>query len=362
MAANSFGTIFKITTWGESHGKGIGVVIDGCPAGIEIDESHINLALCKRAPGKTPFTSPRKEKDEAEIWSGVYKGKTTGAPISIIIANKDVDSSKYESIKDIYRPGHANYTFLQKYGIFDERGGGRASARETAARVAAGTVASQLLKHYEIETLAFLSKVGPLELVSESSFDDLKTNRDKSVIFCPDLDLSKKIEEYLFSIMQQGDSIGGAVQFTTKSLPVSLGDPVYEKLQAKLASGFFSIPGCKAFEMGKGVACSDMRGFNHNDRFECQKGRVQLSTNNSGGVLGGISNGMPLRGQVHFKPASSIKIDQPSVTIDNKPAIFSLPQGSRHDPCVAIRAVFVVEAMLNLVLADLILFNRSSKI
>lgn len=336
MASNSFGNIFKITTWGESHGKAIGVVIDGCPAGLKISENDINLALEKRAPGKSKFTSPRKEPDIAEIYSGTFEGETTGAPISIIIKNKDSDSSKYEPIKDLLRPGHANYTYLEKYGVFDYKGGGRASARETACRVAAGAVAQKILDQYKINISADLYSVGGI-VDKESQ------------------------EKLIIKLKEQGDSVGGIVEFVIENSPVGLGDPIYEKLEANLAKAMMSMPASKGFEIGSGFKASDMKGSEHNDLFIDKKYNV-TSSNNSGGILGGISNGMNIFGRVAFKPTSSITKSQDTVDINGNKKIFKLPEGSRHDPCVAIRAVPVVKAMCQLVIADALLMNFKVKI
>ncbi|MBS0615568.1 MAG: chorismate synthase [Verrucomicrobia bacterium] len=326
MASNSFGSLFCITTWGESHGKAIGVVIDGCPAGLPLTEADIQAELDLRSPGKTPYTSPRKEPDTAHIYSGVFEGLTTGTPISIIINNQDVDSSSYQ--KDILRPGHAGYTYLEKYGIFDYRGSGRASARETACRVAAGAIAKKLLKHFDIICTARL--ITPMEKI--------------------------------IAAKEAGDSIGGLVEFTALGLPAGLGDPIYEKLEAKLASAMLSIPASKAFEIGEGFACADMHGSEHNDLFENRNGKITTQTNHAGGTLGGISTGMPLVGRVAFKPASSIPQSQPTITTHGESIEFKPSPSARHDPCVAIRAVPVVEAMLALVLADALLMQRAAQL
>lgn len=359
MASNSFGKLFKIMTWGESHGKAIGVVIDGCPAGIELDETEINAALALRAPGRSPFTSPRAEGDHAEILSGVFEGKTTGAPISIIIPNQDADPSKYTPIKDLLRPGHANYTYLQKYGIFDYRGGGRASARETACRVAAGAVAVKLLQHEGIQLTAYLKQIGNLEaIVKESNLDLLKQMTYSSPLFCPCPQTTEKMIRLLEKAKEEGDSYGGVVEFIATSLPAGLGDPVYEKLEANLACALMSIPATKGFEIGSGFQAAAMCGSEHNDAFIQENASVATRTNHAGGTLGGISNGMPLIGRTVFKPTSSIKKPQNTLTIAGEQAEFLLPPGSRHDPCLAIRAVPIVEAMVSLVLADAILLNR----
>ena len=335
MASNRFGNVFTITTWGESHGKAIGVVIDGCPAGLFISDEEINRALAERAPGKSALTSPRQEPDTAEILSGVYEGQTTGAPISILIPNRDADSSKYDSLKNIYRPGHANFTYLEKYGLYDHRGGGRASARETACRVAAGAVAFKLLENYGVVIEAKLVQVGE--------------------VCDPDL-----FEKTILEAREKGDSIGGIVEFSIQEAPPGLGDPVYEKFEAMLAAAMLSIPATKGFEIGRGFGAASMCGSQHNDPFESIGGKVRTATNNSGGTLGGITTGMPVIGKVAFKPASSIAIEQKTVTQNGCEAKMTLPAGSRHDPCVAIRGAPVVKAMAALVVADSLLMNRSA--
>ncbi len=337
MAGNHFGTIFQIITWGESHGKAVGVVIDGCPSGIEISEDEINAELTKRAPGRHPYTSSRKEPDRAEIYSGLFEGKTTGTPISIIIPNQDVDSTPYASLKKILRPGHANYTYLEKYGIFDYRGGGRASARETACRVAAGAVAKKLLKTFEIVSHATLKEIG----------GETETS---------------KMEKLLKKIKEEGDSIGGVIEVVVPKLPVGLGEPIYQKMEAMLASAMLSLPATKGFEMGVGFGASQMRGSEHNDCFINENGTIRTKTNRAGGVLGGLTSGMPLLFRVAFKPTSTFRKSQQTLTLKGKPVDFTLPDNARHDPCVAIREVPVVEAMAALVLADAVLLHRSSRV
>lgn len=359
MASNSFGTIFRITTWGESHGKAIGVVIDGCPAGLEIAEDELNAALALRAPGRNPYTSPRAETDGAEILSGVFEGKTTGAPISIIIPNKDVDSSKYEPIKELLRPGHANYTYLEKYGIFDYRGGGRSSARETACRVAAGAIAKKLLAHMDIQLTAYIKKIGTIEATIEvDDVEHVRAATYQSAIFCPDPDASLAMAAALEKAKAEGDSLGGMVEFVILSVPPGVGDPLYEKLEANLAYAMMGLPATKGFEMGAGFESVAMSGSKHNDCFINDAMQVKTRTNHAGGTLGGISTGMPIVGRVAFKPTSSIMKPQETLTTKGKQATIELPSGSRHDPCVAIRAVPVVEAMAALVLVDAILLSR----
>lgn len=361
MASNSLGTIFKITTWGESHGKAIGVVIDGCPAGLALDESDINAALSLRAPGKSPYTSPRKEPDQAEILSGVFQGLTTGTPISILIPNQDSDPAHYESIKDFLRPGHANYAYLEKYGVFDHRGGGRASARETACRVAAGAVAKKLLAHSGIHVVAYLKQMANV-IATIDQHINLQAATYGSPVFCPDAQAANAMMALLEETKADGDSLGGIVEFIASSIPAGLGDPIYEKLEAKLAHAMLSLPATKGFELGSGFQAAELRGSVHNDIFANIEGKVQTHTNYAGGTLGGISTGMPLFGRVAFKPASSIRKTQQTLTTDGETAAFLLPEGARHDPCVAVRAVPVVEAMVALILADAILLQRCARL
>jgi len=364
MASNSFGNLFRITTFGESHGPAIGVVIDGCPAGLGLTEQDIDSELARRRPGQTPYTSPRTESDTVEILSGIFEGKTTGAPLTLLIRNKDADSSQYEEIKDLYRPGHANFTYLKKYGIFDYRGGGRASARETAARVAAGAVAKKLLHHFEITCVAFVAEIGgiALENFDFSDLDTLRAKTNASPIFCPEPQAEKKILAKLSQIKEEGDSLGGILACVAH-LQAGLGDPVYCKLEAMLASAMLSLPATKGFEIGSGFEAARMKGSEHNDGFEIDDhGNVHTATNFAGGTLGGISTGSPLFFRVAFKPTSSIRKTSQTVTLKGEKTTFQLPKSSRHDPCVAIRAVPIIESMTALVLADALLMTRSSKL
>lgn len=363
MASNSFGTIFKITTWGESHGKAIGVVIDGCPAGLEIEESEINEALALRAPGRNPYTSPRKEEDRAEILSGVFEGHTTGAPISLLIPNRESDSSKYEPIKEKLRPGHANFTYLEKYGIFDYRGGGRSSARETACRVAAGAIARKLLRKGGIAIAAYLRQMGEVEAtLKEENLELIRSLTYQNAVYCPDEEAAAQMMALIEKAKLAGDSLGGIIEFIAAPVPAGLGDPMYEKLEAKLAYAMMSLPATKGFEIGSGFQAAAMSGSQHNDLFVRENEKVKTRTNYAGGTLGGISTGMPIVGRIAFKPTSSIMKPQETLTTSKEKAIFQLPEGSRHDPCVAIRAVPIVEAMAALVLADALLLNRCSRI
>jgi chorismate synthase len=356
MAFNSFGSLFRITTWGESHGKGIGVIIDGCPAGVELNEAIVKQALDRRAPGNSPYTSPRKETDTPAILSGVYEGKTTGAPISIFIENSNADSSKYDGIKDLMRPGHANFTYLQKYGVFDYRGGGRSSARETAGRVAAGAVARQFLSRFAVKVTAYLSAAGGADF-ADTPLDTeyLKT----SALFAANHSAEEAFIKEIEAAKLENDSVGGIVSFIIENVPAGLGEPVYGKLPAMLAAAMMSIPAAKGFEFGEGFRAAAMRGSAHNDGFVSYNGIIKPSSNHAGGTLGGISTGEPIYGRVAFKPTSSIKLPQNTVDTDGNAAEFKLPEGSRHDPIVAVRAVPVVEAMCMLVIADAFLLNIS---
>ena len=337
-------------------------MIDGCPAGLEIAEEEINEELGLRRPGTTPFVSARKEEDKAEILSGVFEGKTTGAPLSIILFNKDAQSSTYEPLKDILRPGHAHFTYLEKYGVFDYRGGGRASARETACRVAAGAVARKFLKVYQIEVCAYVKQIGDISAEAIPA-TELREKTRQSPLFCPDHAAGALMMQKLQEVQAEGDSLGGIVEAVVFSLPIGLGDPVYEKLEANLACALLSLPASKGVEIGAGFKAATMKGSLHNDSFtQGPDGTVMTKTNHAGGTLGGISTGMPLVVRVAFKPASSIAKPQETLTVEGKPCTLSMPHTSRHDPCVAIRASVVVEAMCALVIADALLLNRCAKL
>ncbi|MCC6127675.1 MAG: chorismate synthase, partial [Chlamydiae bacterium] len=364
MASNYFGQIFRITTFGESHGPAIGVVIDGCPAGLFLSKQDIESELFWRRAGKNSYVSPRTETDQIEILSGLFEGQTTGSPIAILIRNCDVKSESYEAIKNLYRPGHANFTYLEKYGIFDYRGGGRASARETAARVAAGAVAKKLLKEFQIECVAFLSQIGDtsIQTPDSSNLSALRDQIHQSPIFCPDPLLEPTLLNKITQIQEEKDSLGGIVACLATSIP-NLGDPVYSKLEALLAFAMLSIPASKGFEIGQGFASARLKGSEHNDSFiQTDQGSIRPATNLAGGTLGGISTGEPLFFRVAFKPTSSIKKTQQTTDLQGNAAHFRLPETARHDPCVAIRAVPIVEAMTALVLVDALLMNRVSRL
>ncbi|ADH17141.1 chorismate synthase [Chlamydia trachomatis E/C599] len=355
---NQYGSIFSITTWGESHGPAIGVVIDGCPAGLSLSPEDFLPAMARRRPGQL-HTSPRQEPDLVTILSGVYQNKTTGTPISLLIENKDVSSSSYEQLQHCYRPGHAQFAYEGKYGFADNRGGGRASARETASRVAAGVIAKKILLSQGIETLAFLSGFGTLE---SKNYPKLSDSLIQQVHTSPFYTLLPQEEIQNLLLLNPDDSFGGVVSFITSPLPIGLGEPVFGKLPALLAAGMMSIPAAKGFEIGAGFSSSQMTGSAYLDAFISDESGVSLQSNRCGGALGGISIGQPLEGRVAFKPTSSIKKPCSSVLKDGTPIAYCTPNQGRHDPCVAIRAVAVVEAMLDLTLVDLLLQHRCTQL
>lgn len=359
MSSNSFGDLFRITTWGESHGKAIGVVIDGCPPNIEISEEEINEELRRRRPGKNLFTSPRKEDDSAKILSGTFNNLTTAAPISIIIENKDCASASYDEIKELYRPSHANFTYLQKYGIFDHRGGGRASARETAARVASGAIAKKILKAHGIEVLAFVNSIGNIDINLDKSlsFEEIKNLKEQSSIFCPDLLAEKQMLIFLKKIKEEKDSIGSSVKLISKNLPSGLGDPIFEKLSCNLAKAFLSIPACVGMEIGQGFKSSRQKGSENNDQFEMKEGKVSLKTNNCGGILAGISTGSSLDITVGFKPTPTIERPQETLSLSGEKKILEM-KNFRHDICLGIRGCAVVESMAAIVLVNALLHQK----
>lgn len=367
MASNSFGEILKITSFGESHGPAMGLVIDGCPAGLEISEYDFISALEMRGGGKSSYVTARKEADTPRILSGVFGGKTTGAPIALLFDNGDTKSEHYEPIKDKLRPGHANFTYMEKYGVFDWRGGGRSSARETVCRVAAGVIAEKILAAEGIDVFSYLKKAEGKGMeespyISEEGLKPWKKRREESSVFCPEPLGEALIKQAVKQAQEEGDSIGGVVETIVYPIPPGLGEPVYQKVEARLAFAMLSIPASKGFEIGAGFLAASMRGSAHNDSFILREDRIETETNNAGGTLGGISTGMPLVFRVAFKPTSSIKKEMKTMTLDARETVMKYPEGSRHDPCVAIRAVSVVEAMTKVVLADFLLMSRSSRI
>ncbi|KAA2217010.1 chorismate synthase [Maribacter flavus] len=354
MAGNSFGNIFRVTTFGESHGRAIGGVLDGCPAGIPLDLELIQKDLDRRKPGQSAIVTQRKEPDEVEIYSGIFEGRTTGTPIGFAIHNTNQKSKDYGHIKDSYRPSHADYVYDQKYGFRDYRGGGRSSARETASRVVAGAIAKQFLKGIEIN--AFVSQVGTLKMEKSYLELDLKTAED-NIVRCPDQEMAVKMEEYIKAIKKDGDTIGGVITCVAKNVPVGLGEPVFDKLHAELGKAMLSINAVKGFEYGSGFEGVTMKGSKHNDPFNTDG---STKTNHSGGVQGGISNGMDIFFNVAFKPVATVI--QGYETIDKEGNIVQTQGKGRHDPCVVPRAVPIVEAMTALVLADYMLLSRVNKI
>ena len=354
MAGNSFGNLFRVTTFGESHGRAIGGVLDGCPAGIPLDLELIQKDLDRRKPGQSAIVTQRKEPDEVEIYSGVFEGRTTGTPIGFAIHNTNQKSKDYGHIKDSYRPSHADYVYDQKYGFRDYRGGGRSSARETASRVVAGAIAKQFLKGIEIN--AFVSQVGTLKMEKSYLELDLETAED-NIVRCPDQEMAVKMEEYIKAIKKDGDTIGGVITCVAKNVPVGLGEPVFDKLHAELGKAMLSINAVKGFEYGSGFEGVTMKGSDHNDPFNTDG---STKTNHSGGVQGGISNGMDIYFKVAFKPVATVI--QGYETIDKEGNLVQTQGKGRHDPCVVPRAVPIVEAMTALVLADYMLLSRVNKI
>lgn len=359
MAAGStIGTIFKITTWGESHGKAIGVVVDGCPAGLSLDEEDIQIYLDRRKPGQSKFTTPRKEEDKVEILSGVFEGKTTGAPISMLIPNKNQRSKDYGEIASIYRPGHADYTFDEKYGFRDYRGGGRSSARETAARVAGGAVAMKVLKELGIDLFAYTKSIGMITCTDGAVDREFML---ENPLYMPDPKAAKAAEAFLNEMMEEKDSVGGVIECQIHGMPTGVGDPVFQKLSARLAEAVASIGAVKGFEIGEGFFASSMKGSQHNDPFYAEEdGSCKKASNHAGGILGGISDGSPIVFRAAFKPTPSI--GQPQKTVNQKGENVETVIKGRHDPIVVPRAVVVVEAMAAITVLDLLFCSMTSRL
>jgi chorismate synthase len=358
MAGNSFGQLFKITTFGESHGGAVGVVIDGCPPGIEITTEEIQAELDRRRPGQSKITTPRKEADTINILSGYFEGKTTGTPILMMALNEDVKSEDYDHLKDLYRPSHADYTYEEKYGTRDWRGSGRASARETLARVAAGAIAQKYLKQkLGVEILSYVDQVGDIK--AEVDFNEVKPHSiEANIIRCPDQKAAEKMIELVESVRKDGDSIGGIIQGVIKNVPTGLGEPVFDKISADLGKAMLSINAVKGFDIGLGFRSVGMRGSEHNDAFYKDKnGTIRTKTNNAGGTIGGISSGETIHFRVVFKPVSTIKKEQDTVKKGGEAT--KLEASGRHDPCVLPRAVPIVDAMSALVIMDHFLRNRA---
>lgn len=359
--SSTYGTLFKIATFGESHGAAIGVIIDGCPAGLDVDTAFIQSELDRRKPGQSRITTQRREKDEFQVLSGIFEGKTEGTPISLVIWNEDQRSKDYSHISQQFRPSHADYTYQQKYGVRDYRGGGRSSARETAARVAAGALAKLLLKQQGVTVQAYVSQVGKLKL--ETPYQQLELAKaEENAVRCPDPELAQQMFDYIDETRKQGDSVGGVVSCVVTGAPAGWGEPVFDKLHAELGKAMLSINAVKGFEYGSGFAGTELHGSEHNDQFYVDEGtgRVRTTTNHSGGIQGGISNGEDIYFRVAFKPVATIMQDQESVDVNGNPVVVS--GKGRHDPCVVPRAVPIVEAMAALVLADFYLRNKAAKV
>lgn len=356
MAGSIYGRLFQISTWGESHGKGIGVVIDGCPAGLSLSEEDIQVYLDRRKPGQSQFTTGRKESDMAQIWSGVFEGRTTGTPISILVQNQDQRSRDYGNIMNTYRPGHADYTFDEKYGFRDYRGGGRSSGRETTARVAAGAVAAKILKELGIEVHAYTKAIGPISVPeNEYHLEEIFQNP----IYMPSNAYAQKASAYLEECIKNQDSSGGIIECVVTGMPVGIGDTVFEKLDANLAKAMLSIGAVKGFEIGDGFKAADTKGSINNDFFHTKDGRITKDTNHAGGVLGGMSDGSKIIFRAAVKPTPSISQPQSTVTKDGENTEMIIK--GRHDPVIVPRAVVVVESMAAITILDLLFTNMSAR-
>lgn len=352
---STFGRLFRITTWGESHGPAIGVVVDGCPAGLEVSTEMIQRDLDRRRVGQSKVTSPRQEQDRVEILSGVFEGQTTGAPISLITYNADADSSKYDAIRDMFRPGHADYTYWAKYGHRDHRGGGRSSARETWGRVAAGAIARQLLRTADVEVYAFVRQ---LWTIAMETFD--RAEIDRNLVRCPDPLAAERMVAAIMAAKDQKNSLGGLVEVRAENVPAGLGEPTMDKLDAIIGQAMLSIPAVKGVEIGEGFSAYSMTGKEHNDEFYLEDGRVRTVSNHAGGMLGGLSTGEQIVARLAVKPTSSVS--QPQRTVDVHGAERTILVEGRHDPSICPRVVPVAEAMMALVLADFYLLNRAARI
>lgn len=356
---NTFGNLFRIHTYGESHGPALGVIIDGCPAGLTIDTDFIQAELDRRKPGQSKITTQRKEADEFEILSGVFEGVSTGTPISILIRNQDQKSKDYSHIADKFRPSHADYTFHAKYGVRDYRGGGRSSARETVARVAAGAIAKLLLKEHGITASSFVSQVGSLQLTKTYTELDLSKTED-NIVRCPDAETAEAMIELIDQTRKNRDTIGGIITGVIQGVPAGLGEPVFDKLHAEIGKAMLSINAVKGFEFGSGFEGVKLNGSEHNDVFYEEDGVVKTRTNHSGGVQGGISNGQDIYFNVAFKPVATIMKDQESINTEGDSVTVS--GKGRHDPCVVPRAVPIVDAMAALVIADYLLISKTNRL
>ncbi len=357
MAGSTFGNIFRITTWGESHGKGVGVVVDGCPAGLALCEEDIQKFLNRRKPGQSKFTTPRKEDDAVEILSGVFEGKTTGTPISLVVYNKNQQSKDYSEIASYYRPGHADYTFDMKYGFRDYRGGGRSSGRETIGRVAAGAIAVKILNQLGIRFITYAKSIGPIQ-IDPRHFDEAEISNNP--VYMPDADAAENAMAYLDACIADQNSSGGVVECIVTGVPAGIGDPVFEKLNANLAKAIMSIGAVKGFEVGDGCDVARATGKNNNDAFYAgADGLIQKETNHSGGILGGMSDGSDLLLRASIKPTPSISATQHTVNQNGEDIEINIH--GRHDPVIVPRAVVVVESMAAVTILDAMLLNMSAK-
>ena len=356
--SNTFGNIFTLTSFGESHGKAIGGIIDGFPAGIRIDEDFVQNELARRRPGQSALTTGRKEADTVEFLSGIYEGVSTGCPIGFVVWNTNQHSSDYDNMKDVFRPSHADFTYTQKYGIRDHRGGGRSSARETISRVVGGALAKLALKEIGVQITAFTSQVGTLVLDKSYTQYDLRHIEDNPVR-CPDPVLARQMEELILRVKGEGDTVGGTVSCIIQGCPVGLGEPAFGKLHAALGNAMLSINAAKGFEYGQGFESMELRGSQQNDVFYNENGHIALRTNRSGGIQGGISNGEDIYFRVAFKPVATILMEQPTVDKEGNETI--LKARGRHDPCVLPRAVPIVEAMAAMTILDYYLLNKTTR-
>ena len=362
MSGNTFGTIFRITTWGESHGSAVGVVVDGCPAGLALAVEDIQKELDRRRPGQSRASTARQEADRVEILSGIFEGQTTGTPISLLVWNKDANSSAYDLLRDKPRPGHADYTYQMKYGLRDHRGGGRASARETVGRVAAGAVAKKLLHAAGIVVVAYVAELGGiLAEIASTDLMQLQAQAESNAVRCPDPAAAQRMLERLDSVRGEGDSLGGVVVIIAEGVPAGLGEPVFDKLDADLAKALMSIGAVKAVEIGAGRECAALRGSEMNDPLLWMEGKVDFESNNAGGILGGISTGAPIVCTISVKPTPSIAKQQKTVDLARGEAAEIEIKG-RHDPAIPPRIVPVAEAMVALVLADHLLRQRAARL
>lgn len=353
--SNTIGKLFTFTSFGESHGKGIGGIIDGCPAGIVIDENYIQSELDRRKPGQSSIATPRKEDDKVEFLSGVFDGKTTGTPIAFVIWNQNQHSKDYDHLKEVYRPSHADYTYQQKYGIRDYRGGGRSSARETASRVVAGAVAKLALQQMGVSIQAYTSQVGPIAMTQSVDTVDL-SNIETNIVRCPQTDIAEKMIAYIHELKKEGDSTGGIITCIVKGIPVGWGEPIFDKVQARLATAMMSINASHGFDYGRGFEGVNLRGSQMNDAFVKEDSKITTRTNNSGGIQGGITNGQDIYFRVLFKPVATISKKQDTLDIHQNE--IALEAKGRHDPCVLPRAVPIVEAMAAITLLDIYLCSK----